>query len=698
MKHDGAEIALLGLIADHQRKIKPGLEYDKYFPKAAGTEKMVTYDGTVQDTIKTMDKMVFDTLPDTAKIAPLLKGKTLAETCENIWNFIYNHIQYKLDREGVEELRRPRRTWSMDRTTGVDCDCMSLFAGSILANLNIPFKFRVTKYSAQWQHVYVIVPLPEEQSKYYVIDCVLNSFNEEKPYTGKFDHTMKTATLSGIPIAMLGSVGDATAENSDELKNILNGTHFNISDNLQGLGDVDAISKKMLDKFLDHLVATRDYIAKNPDPLVLVGGAGEHLKMLDYAIKHWNTPQRDAALDALAKQEDKWNAINAPVSGVGDTAADDEMLYVDGIGEIGKFSLKKVGNNLFNAVKAGVKSVEVVAKKVADTAKTDIKAAGATLKAGLAKVGKFLVKYNPLTLLMRAGILAAMHVNLFGMAERLLPGLLSQSEAAAKGVPASLWQKSKDGYEKVAQEFEKIGGDRKKLEKHIREGRAGKKKNLAGFGTLGDPLTATAIISAAIPILSMSAKMSDAGVSASKYKAAASTHAKAINGSIGDDTATDTPVPESEIQDTDSSGKVVEDKKGIAKIIEAIKKFFSKNPQAEAAVDTASIKKEEETAAALDPANATPDDSTTPSGDGFFAKAGNFVKNNPGITAGIGIGVTAIAAFVFSPKFRAMLGFGAKKKPALSGVGCTAPQRKKTPPKKLIASKDLHFKRIELKH
>ncbi|MCE9537713.1 MAG: hypothetical protein K8R85_00625 [Bacteroidetes bacterium] len=609
------------------------------------------------------------------------KVKPLAETCENIWNFIYTHVQYKLDRDGVEELRRPSRTWSIDRTTGVDCDCMSLFAGSILTNLGISFKFRVTKYTAGWQHVYVVVPLPENSSKYYVIDCVLTSFNEEKPYSGKFDHTMKTATLSGIPIAMLGSLGEATVEHSNDLEAILNGDHFDIDENfLGGLGNEEDIEKTMLDKFLDHLKASREYIAKNPDGLTVVGGAKTHLEMIDYAIEHWNTPQRDAALDALAKEEDRWNAVTAPINGVDDSSAedDDDVIYIDGIGEIGKLkiNIKAPGKKIFTAIKEGVNSVKVVAKKVAVVAKTNIKKAATVVKAAIKKVGEFLVKYNPVTLTVRAGFLAAMHVNLFGMAERLLPGLLTQSEAAAKGVPVDLWNKSKAGFEKVAALFEKIGGSRTKLIHHIKTGRAGKKSNLAG---LGEPITTAVVItSAASTLLTAAAKMREAGVSAKQYKDSK----KSLKG-IGE--VEDENLPEEEILDTDGAGKVVEDKKGIAKFIEAIRKWFSKNKHAD--VDTTAIVKEEEKIA--DPDSATPEGG----GDdepvvGFFAQVTNFVKNNPGKTAAIGLTVAAAVAFAFSPKLRAVVGFGPKKKAALSGPG------KK---KKANKANKSHAKRIELK-
>lgn len=686
MKNERLEIALLGLVADHRREIKPGYQYDKYFPKALGTETMLTRDGTVQDTILAMDKMVNDTLSDTAKIAPLLQGKTLAETCENVWNFIYNHVQYKLDRDGVEELRRPRRTWSMDRTTGVDCDCMSLFAGSILTNLGISFKFRVTKYTGGWQHVYVIVHLPADSRKYFVIDCVLNNFNEEKPYTGKFDHTMKTTTLSGIPIAMLGSVGDATVEYSGELEAILNGSHFETDeDSLEGLGSEEDIEKNLLDKFKKHLVASRDYIAKNPDGLTVVGGAKTNLEMIDYAIDNWDTPKRDEALEILANEEDRWNDETAPINGVDDTTSEDEdILYIDGLGEIGRFKIKRPGKKLFAAIKQGVKSVKTVAKKVAEVAKTNIKKAASFVKEAAKKVGKFLVKYNPLTLLMRAGVLAAMRVNLFGMAGRLLPGLLTQSEAAAKGVPVDLWNKSKAGFEKVAQVFEKIGGNRAKLAKHIKEGRASKKKNLAGLGV--DPGTASAIIASATTLLTAASKMKQAGVSESQYKAAAGKKTRPVTAGRGMGEAEDTSVPETETFDTDSAGNIVEGTTGLAKFIAAIKKFFSKNPQAD--TDISAITASEQANADPDAADQGGSEEEETSGDGFFAKAGNFVKNNVAVTAGIGLGVATIAAFAFSPKLRSMVGFGPKKKTAaLSGPGKKA--------KKKLSAKKKHVKRID---
>ena len=53
-----------------------------------------------------------------------------------------------------------------------------------------------------WQHVYVIVPLGDENN-FCVIDGVVSEFNYEKKYTKKMDFTM---SLNGINVAVLSGV------------------------------------------------------------------------------------------------------------------------------------------------------------------------------------------------------------------------------------------------------------------------------------------------------------------------------------------------------------------------------------------------------------------------------------------------------------------------------------------------------------
>ena len=87
----------IGSITSGYRVIRPGDQYDKYFPKPQAQDRIIIEDGEVGDTVDLMKRVVWKYIDDTKGIAPVLKGKTLNETCENTWNFLYHHIQYKLD-------------------------------------------------------------------------------------------------------------------------------------------------------------------------------------------------------------------------------------------------------------------------------------------------------------------------------------------------------------------------------------------------------------------------------------------------------------------------------------------------------------------------------------------------------------------------------------------------------------------------
>lgn len=175
----------LGVIAMFNRPIRHGKGFDSFFPNVEKTDPIVMNNGNVEDTVRIMQKMVKQYANDTKKFAQFIKGKDTYDTAKRLWTFMYKHIQYKPDSDGVEQLRRPARVWA-DRATGVDCDCYSNFIASTLHNLNIPFKFRITKYDYKpyFQHVYVVIPY---KGKEIIMDVVLDKFNLEKPYTEKKD-------------------------------------------------------------------------------------------------------------------------------------------------------------------------------------------------------------------------------------------------------------------------------------------------------------------------------------------------------------------------------------------------------------------------------------------------------------------------------------------------------------------------------
>ena len=90
-----------------QRTIQDGSAFNHFFPKPSAKDTIVIQDGEVTDTIELMKKVVWKYLNDTKNIAAHLKGHSLPVTCQNIWEFLFHHIQYKLDQPGLEQLRRP---------------------------------------------------------------------------------------------------------------------------------------------------------------------------------------------------------------------------------------------------------------------------------------------------------------------------------------------------------------------------------------------------------------------------------------------------------------------------------------------------------------------------------------------------------------------------------------------------------------
>ncbi|AXT51331.1 hypothetical protein D1818_10990 [Aquimarina sp. BL5] len=194
--------------AQTKRHIRATRSFDHLIPSSVQKDTVMVGAGKakLEDTLQLMQLVVGETLQDTQNLASKLKGHNVTDTCKRIWNFVYQHIQYKMDKIGVEQVRRPSRTWA-DRFTGVDCDCYTVFIGSILTNLGIPFKMRITKYGGKhhFQHVYPIVPIP---NGHIAIDCVADQFNYEVPYSEKKDIKAigsfsidGLGTLSGVDMA-----------------------------------------------------------------------------------------------------------------------------------------------------------------------------------------------------------------------------------------------------------------------------------------------------------------------------------------------------------------------------------------------------------------------------------------------------------------------------------------------------------------
>jgi hypothetical protein len=182
--------------AKTKRQIENGAQYDHLFPRANLTNKTEKRGATVKDTVMFIPKVVGRTAWQTKNLAETLKGNDTRETCKNIWDFCYKHIRYCKDEDGLEQIRSPARVWH-DRFRGVDCDCYTTLISTILTNLKIPHVLRITKYKQDhFQHIYPIVPT--DSGDYITVDCVVNKFDKEEPFSEKQDTNMDLQYLDGL--------------------------------------------------------------------------------------------------------------------------------------------------------------------------------------------------------------------------------------------------------------------------------------------------------------------------------------------------------------------------------------------------------------------------------------------------------------------------------------------------------------------
>ena len=231
------------------------------------------------------------------------------------------------------------------------------------------------------------------------------------------------------------------------------------------------------------------------------------------------------------------------------------------------------------------------------------------------------------------------------MASKIKWAYGTQQQAAAKGVSAANWQKSKDALVKIEKLFaDKLQGSRDALKNAILKGRAG---NLSGYvedqllGYLGDPASAT-VIAAATPVIIATIKiLKESGLIGKNENVDMNTLTNEISADPSAASAA------AEFQDTDTSTSE--------------KMAITTTPES-----------------SLAPANTATNDPTTPpkSSGGIM----NFIKTNP-VPAVIGGGLLAFGIYqLVKPKKKAsgLSGYKSKRKPATTA--------RKTLPKKSTTS------------
>jgi hypothetical protein len=159
-----------------------------------GTTNVVVSMHNTSDIIRQMEKAHYDNSAFAKKIAYKFKGLTTKQTCRNIFNWIKENIDYRIEPAGLQTTKSLQRLVSDGYG---DCKHYSGFFAAILSALNIRHNYRFTSYSNSSTPTHVYVVAYDELNKPIYCDAVLPVFNTQKKYTYKIDKNM---------IAHLGSI------------------------------------------------------------------------------------------------------------------------------------------------------------------------------------------------------------------------------------------------------------------------------------------------------------------------------------------------------------------------------------------------------------------------------------------------------------------------------------------------------------
>lgn len=243
------------------RKILPGHEFENLIPKSKciATNAGVGY---TDHSINVMLDCINNYSWQMKKVAEKIKKRSLKKCAQSVFDFIYNHFQYKADDE-LQKLRSPSCSWH-ERYKGIDCKSYSILASCILHEMGINHYIRKIiqpgspemstderkNFERSFSHVYVIVPIDQENNTlsqgYYVVDGTVRN-NEEPIFLKSKDEFMQ-----GLPHVMMNKP-------NRKYKNGLGDpiTYGGIKDGITNeinKIDVKAISTKLIkDKFLSKL-------------------------------------------------------------------------------------------------------------------------------------------------------------------------------------------------------------------------------------------------------------------------------------------------------------------------------------------------------------------------------------------------------------------------------------------------------------
>ncbi|MGZ3931682.1 MAG: transglutaminase-like domain-containing protein [Bacteroidia bacterium] len=251
--------------------IKDVRPYLHLIPAGNREDYIVKRVASLKDSINFILWAIRKTAYQTERLAKVLNGTNLYNTCRVIFDWVYDHVEYRKDMPKKEQVRSPQRTiWDQMG----DCEDMQILICTLLYNKKIPFVVRTTVYN--WdtgvQHIYPVVITPEGRE--IVVDCVTNRFDYEVPYLKKYDYELPPIqkTKTNMELQFLNGVPDTTTHSIDA-EDLLNGSD-DFGDLGRGKGRLKNFIHKVQNSKVGKTIRKGLHIANRLNPVAATLRAG----------------------------------------------------------------------------------------------------------------------------------------------------------------------------------------------------------------------------------------------------------------------------------------------------------------------------------------------------------------------------------------------------------------------------------------
>ncbi|UZO79750.1 hypothetical protein NBT05_12405 [Aquimarina sp. ERC-38] len=552
-KYYPSEKLMLQVAPFYERIFKRGFNLMKRNAPLAGVATVSGCDGlrktlkdnaSLDDTLTHMQRIARRDMLQVKSLAFSLQGGSIKQTSNNIWDYLRENTRYKLDQNGIEELRTPARSLHdgklalSDPSYGIDCDDYTILISAILLNLGIRHEYRVTAYEEKGNFGHIYPVALDTDNTPYIIDVVpeIPHFNyEAKPIIDLKTIPMELHELSGVGTDPMQSA--ITSEEQQELLDELNEPF-----DLAGIDEEDDSDTEFEGAFLSGFGEVLD-----PDEAeIVLSGTSDVLNLIEQGIKTEiykaeaslkkelrspsivsqtiNVPRELALLSNVKRSFDnestRITTLKQAIAS-GSSYANFYRAILATLGQMEGESLQGVANTPLD------EPIYLARMDMKNSAFDDlldesdpklnglgslgrrrrrrglfrkiwrgVKKVGRKVGKGIKKAVKAVVRFNPLTVVARAAIRTVLSLNMGKIASRLIYGYLTEAQANQKGLDLNEWRKLVRAKDKAEKFYTKIGGKADRFKRAIVRGRAAKKTGLR----LGAAATATST-AAASPFL-----------------------------------------------------------------------------------------------------------------------------------------------------------------------------------------------------